>query len=240
MSNVAAHPLRDERRAHLTAAQPDGSRCLYITIDFGECLTDHDAEELAHELNVLGSRGRQAHLVNILRGVNTALRHEEDPAHSSLTEAEMAALRAAGSLVEPENALHIEERPSVRTALRQQDIIAEALTAKQVADLLDVTDSRVRQRSGDGTLFAMSGTGRGRGGGLRFPRFQFTERGELPGWGTVSRALPEDANPVAVEYFLSHAHPDLGDGELTPTQWLAAGKPAEAVAALAEQAFSIR
>lgn len=240
MSNATAHPLHDDRRARLSGTQPDGSRCVYITIDVAEGLTDHDAEELAHELNVLGSRGRRAQLVSILRGVNTALSHEEDPGHSSLTEVEMTALRAAGSLVEPENALRTEDRPSVRTALRQQDILAEALTAKQVAALLDVTDSRVRQRSGDGTLFAIPGAGRGRGSGLRFPRFQFTDRGELPGWGTVSRALPENANPVAVEHFLTHAHPDLGDGELTPAQWLAAGKPAEPVAALAEQAFSIR
>lgn len=236
MSNATAHPLRDDRGAHLSAPQADGGRYLYIAGDLAKDLTIDDAKALAHELSVLGSRGRRAHLVTILRGVNKALSHEEDPAHSSLTEAELNALRAAGSLVEPENALRIEERPSVRTALRQQDILAEALTTEQVANLLNVTTSRVRQRSGECTLFAMSGAGRG----LRFPKFQFTDRGELPGWGTVSRALPEHANPVAVEHFLTHSHPDLGDGELTPTQWLAAGKPAEPVAALAEQAFSIR
>ncbi|TCJ23799.1 hypothetical protein E0W80_09580 [Microbacterium sp. PI-1] len=236
MSNATAHPLRSDRRAHLPATRSDEIREITIVFDRGIALTSHDAEELAHELNVLGSSLRHTHLVTILKGVNKALRHEEEPGHSSLTEAELDALRAAGSLVEPQNALRIEERPSVRTALRQQDILAEALTTDEVARLLRVTTSRVRQRHGDGTLFAIPGPGRG----LRFPSFQFTDHGELPGWGTVSRALPEGANPVAVEYFLTHAHPDLGDGELTPAQWLAAGKPAEPVAALAEQAFSIR
>lgn len=236
MTNATAHPLRSDGRAHLTATGSDESREITIVLDGGVSLTNHDAEELAHELNVLGSRFDRTHLVTILKGVNKALRHEEDSAHSSLTEAELDALRAAGSLVEPENALRIEERPSVHTALRQQEILAVSLTTDEVALLLSVTASRVRQRHGDRSLFSIPGPGRG----LRFPRFQFTDHGELPGWGTVSRALPEDANPVAVEYFLTHAHPDLGDGELTPAQWLAAGKPAEPVAALAAQAFSIR
>ncbi|MCT1394454.1 MULTISPECIES: hypothetical protein [Microbacterium] len=236
MSNATAHPLRSDRRAYLTATRSDEGREITIKIVGPVEFTDHEAEELAHELNVLGSSGRRAHLISILQGVNKALRLEEEPGHSSLTEAELDALRAAGSLVEPENALPVEERPSVLTALRQQDILAEALPTKRVAELLDVTEGRVRQRHGEGTLFAIPGPGRG----LRFPTFQFTDHGELPGWGTVSRALPEGANPVAVEYFLTHAHPDLGDGELTPAQWLAAGKPAEPVAALAEQAFSIR
>jgi hypothetical protein len=137
---------------------------------------------------------------------------------------------------ERKEGLPIEERPSVRTALRQERLLAEALTTVDVAKLLRVSAGRVRQRCGEGTLFSMSGAGRG----LRFPRFQFTDHGELPGWGTVCKALPEHVNPVAVEYFLSHTHPDLAGGELTPAQWLAAGKPAEPVAALAEQAFTIR
>jgi|GEM_PF-2797373 len=149
---------------------------------------------------------------------------------------ESAALRAASSLVEPEEALPIEERPSVRTARRQERLLAGALTTDDVAKFLGVSTGRVRQRNGEGSLFSMSGANRG----LRFPRFQFTDRGELPGWGTVCRALPEHANPVAVEYFLSHTHPDLAGGEITPAQWLAAGRAAESVAALAEQAFTIR
>lgn len=162
--------------------------------------------------------------------------HCEDLEHSSLTESEKAALRAAGSLVEPEDVLPTGERPSVRTALRHQSLLVDALTTDDVAHLLGVSASRVRQRSGEGTLYSMSRGSRG----LRFPRFQFTDRGELPGWGAVCKALPEHANPVAVEYFLSHTHPDLEGGVLTPTQWLVAGNPAEQVAALAAQTFTIQ
>lgn len=240
MSNATTHPLIGDRRAHLTAIYPDGSRSLFVAIDFAEGLTDNEAEELAHELNVLGSRFRRMQLVSVIRDLNKVLAHEEDPAHSSLTAAEQDALRAAGSLVEPEHALRTEERPSVRTALRQQEILANALTAQEVATLLGVTDGRVRQRNGDRTLFAVHAADRGRRSRPVFPKFQFTDRGELPGWATVSRALPEHANPVAVEHFLTHTHPDLGGGEITPAQWLAAGRPAEPVAALAEQTFSIR
>ncbi|MHB1328743.1 MAG: hypothetical protein ACYC2K_11135 [Gemmatimonadales bacterium] len=236
MSNTTAQPLND-RRARVSPPLADGSRNVLIQIHVsGKDVTQSDAQALASELTLLATRRHSGQLLDILRGVNRALRLEEDPEHSSLTESEIEALRAAGSLVEPEQALPIEERPSVRTALRQEHLLAEALTTEDVAKLLDVSTGRVRQRNAEGSLLSMSGATRG----LRFPRFQFTERGELPGWATVCKALPEHANPVAVEHFLSHTHPDLADGEVTPAQWLAAGKPAKPVAALAEQAFTIR
>lgn len=161
---------------------------------------------------------------------------EEGIEHSSLTEAETAALSAAGSLVESRTPLPAQERPSLCTALRQQEILAEALTTEDVARLLSVSTSRVRQRYHDGSLFGIAGPRHG----WRFPRFQFTDHGELPGWSTVCKVLAKDANPVAVEHFLTHPHADLADAQLTPAQWLAAGRTAEPVAALADQVLVIR
>lgn len=110
---------------------------------------------------------------------------------------------------------------------------ADSLKASEVARLLNIGLGRVRQRAAQRSVFVMPSTDRR----LWFPRYQFTDDGELPGWAALCRELPEQADSAAVEYFLTRPHPDLAGGELTPLEWLSAGKPAEDVVVLAELVF---
>ncbi|SEB55528.1 hypothetical protein SAMN04489806_1093 [Paramicrobacterium humi] len=237
MPNTIAPGARNGKKASLRQ-KTEGS-VTYEAYGFDHDVIDTDTEDgvaLCEQLALLHSKFPNSDLIDVLQGFNDAVGKEEDPRHTSLTEAEISALREAGSLVEAADALPIKERPSVRTALREQQLLTESYTTEEVADLLGVSASRVRQRSGERSLYTLHGTHRA----LRFPRFQFTDHGELPGWGEVSRVLPESVSPVAVEYFLTHTHPDLADGELSPAAWLAAGRTADPVVALAEQAFTIQ
>lgn len=74
--------------------------------------------------------------------------------------------------------------PLLRGRLHEQALESESFTAQEVADRLGVTTTRVRQRAAEGSLIA-----RRLSDGWRFPTFQFTEDGELPGWSTVARAV---------------------------------------------------
>lgn len=126
--------------------------------------------------------------------------------------------------------------PSDETVLWEANLRSDALTASEVARLLNVGVERARQRASQGTLYVMPSVERR----LLFPRFQFTDDGVLPGWKAVCKRLPVKLNPAAVEYFLTRKHPDFADGVLTPQQWLAAGRPPEPVVSLAERTFGIR
>lgn len=113
-------------------------------------------------------------------------------------------------------------------------LIQTGLTTRQAAERLGVTDARIRQRLNDRTLLAVRV-----GKSWHLPLFQFTRKGELPGWGEVCPHLPSSASPVAVERWLAQPHPDLvlGDDETpcSPRAWLVAGRPPHAVATLAAE-----
>ena len=151
----------------------------------------------------------------------------DDPA-AGLTEAEEAALRAAGSLREPmpEPA----ERASVRTAVKDAAIRSSALTVRQAAKQLGVTDGRIRQRLTARTLYGMLVDG-----AWRLPRWQFGEDGKpIRGLEKVLPRLPEEMHPVAVHAWLTTAKSDLElDGTpISPAQWLAGGGKVDEVIAL--------
>ncbi len=119
-----------------------------------------------------------------------------------------------------------------RTAARYAALRAAALTESEAASLLGVSESRVRQRIGEGTLYAVR-TGRER----RLPRFQFAGGRPVPHAGEVLREVREDAHPLAVERWFTSPDPDLileGEGEpLSPRDWLLSGGSPEALEPLA-------
>ncbi len=109
---------------------------------------------------------------------------------------------------------------------------ATAYSQQEVAKLLAVSTSRVRQRLDNGSLYSISGVA-----GRVCPRFQFLDDRTLPGLETVLAALSDSAHPVAVQRFFLSVQRDLESGELgtilSPREWLMTGHDPEAVAILA-------
>ncbi|MFT3661838.1 MAG: hypothetical protein QM809_10680 [Gordonia sp. (in: high G+C Gram-positive bacteria)] len=165
--------------------------------------------------------------------VAAVLKTPTSPPETLMSEAEESALREAGSFVERMPPLT--ERASTATVLRSRAIRESSLPTSDVARLLGVGESRVRQRAAARTLFALRS-----GRTLLFPRFQFDDAGhELPGWDRVAPVFPEDARPVAIEVFMTRPNVDLVvDGEsVSPVDWLAEGHDPAALIELAAYAF---
>ena len=160
--------------------------------------------------------------------------YEAQPVLNALSEAEEAFLRGAGargvgtwsddSAADNVAVIAGEFAQMVTTALGQKDVAA----------LLGVGTSRVRQKLEAGELYALRTTG-----GRVCPRFQFGPNGALPGLEAVLRALRPEAHPVAVQRFFMDVHPDLESETLnrvlSPYEWLLTGHPPEAVVALASE-----
>jgi len=158
-------------------------------------------------------------------------RYRTDPA-TSLTAAERDALRRGGMDLAP-----VEwgrEDPLLRTAAEYAVLVASAYTVSQVAELLRVEASRIRQRLAARTLYGVKDRGN-----WRLPRFQF-EHGQLvPHVGLVFARLRTGLHPVGVWRWFTTANPDLVVGEdetpVSPLDWLRAGFDAAKVADLASE-----
>jgi len=147
---------------------------------------------------------------------------------AGLTEHEEEVLRAAGSLQQPMPAPG--ERASLRTAVKDAAIRSSALTVRQAAKQLGVTDGRIRQRLTARTLHGMLVDG-----AWQLPRWQFGEDGKpIRGLEKVLPRLPEGMHPVAVHAWLTTPKSDLElDGDpISPVQWLAGGGKVDEVTAL--------
>ncbi len=124
--------------------------------------------------------------------------------------------------------------PLVQSVVAYAGLLDTGLTTTQAAKRLGVSDARIRQRLAERTLLAVR-----EGRVWKLPLFQFTRKGELPGWGEVCPRLPPAASPVALDRWLSLPHPDLVVGAderpTSPREWLAAGRPAQTVAQLAAE-----
>ncbi len=112
-------------------------------------------------------------------------------------------------------------------------MIAGAFTQSQVAELLGVDQSRIRQRISQGTLYAITGENNVK----VLPRFQFTVSGALPVLEKVLPAINKDTHPIAVQRFFLTASADLYSDELktnlTPRDWLIIGHNPDVVARMA-------
>lgn len=109
-----------------------------------------------------------------------------------------------------------------------------AYSQQEVARLLNVTTSRVRQRLDNGSLYCISGVG-----GRVCPCFQFVDNRILPGLEIVLGALSKSAHPVAIHRFFLSVQPDLISKELgralSPRDWLTTGHDPEEVAVLVRE-----
>lgn len=120
------------------------------------------------------------------------------------------------------------------TAARYAALLASALTEAEAAELLGVSEGRVRQRVAEGTLYVVRA-----GKERRLPRFQFAAEGEVAHVGEVLRVLAADAHPVSVERWFTEPDPDLYLSEegdpVSPRDWLLSGGLPEALKPLAAE-----
>ena len=153
----------------------------------------------------------------------------------------------AASLSDDEAALYdeadfaVDEQAYARVTLEAAGhtarLISTAYSANEVAELLGVSDSRVRQRRGDRTLWAIEDAG-----GWVFPALQFENtdgrRRQIRHLDRVLPAIPTDMHPLAVARLLTTAQPDLVvDGQpVSPLQWLRDGGDVRVVRTIVEAA----
>lgn len=156
-----------------------------------------------------------------------------DP-RTSLTQAQVRVLDRVGSFVDkmpPDS-----ERASTRTRTRGAQLLAESLVGTEVAALLGVSPSRVRQRVSDRTLYAIKSKS-----GSRFPRFQFTDNGELTGWDVVAVTIPADVHPLTVQNIMLATcdELDLDGDQVCPRDWLAAAGAPDRVVEVLQNALGL-
>ncbi|WP_227370260.1 hypothetical protein [Halomonas sp. M20] len=124
---------------------------------------------------------------------------------------------------------------NLRSAVTQYaQLVKRAYRQSEVATLLGVTTSRVRQRTDEGSLYALTSANR-----RVYPRWQFGESATLPNLEPVLSALSVSAHPLAVERFFLTPHADLESNLLgailSPRDWLLAGHPADPVIRMARE-----
>jgi hypothetical protein len=158
------------------------------------------------------------------------LRHSDA---ASLSDDE-AALYDAADFAEDEQAY---ARVTLEAAGHTARLLSTAYSAGEVADLLGVSDSRVRQRRADRTLWAIEDAG-----GWVFPALQFEDvdgrRRQIRHLDQVLPAIPTDIHPLAVARLLSSSQPDLvvDAHPVSPLQWLRDGGDLRAVRKIVDAA----
>jgi hypothetical protein len=180
----------------------------------------HDWSPLEDALESVGADERDfLEEAVIVLGEGLLRRRPGDPT-SLFPLADAAVLRAGGFTLESR---HPGEPDAVaRTAARAAVMLVQAKTTAEVANALKVSATRIRQRAGERTLYAIRD-----GGEWRFPRWQFDpEAGrEIPGLAEVLPSLSPRLHPIAVYRFLTEPSPDLelDDQPVSPISWLATG-----------------
>ncbi|MFL1595913.1 DNA-binding protein [Rhodococcus ruber] len=163
-------------------------------------------------------------LLPLLRALRAAKRPAASlPAHE-------ADLLDAGDA--PESLLALATVVADRTA-RMRRLLDSALTVGQAAERLGgVGPSRVRQRVGDRSLWALKRANR-----LLLPAVQFTDDGQVPGLDAVLQALPENMQPLSIHGLLTTPQPSLVvDGAPTSVvDWLLTGGAVEDALSVVDQ-----
>lgn len=157
-------------------------------------------------------------------------RYALDP-KQDLTSAEKDAL-SRGGLVLEEIDLGRED-PLLRSSTEYAALVASSLTVHQVAGMLGVDDSRIRQRLANRTIYGIKLRA-----GWRIPLFQFAEGHLLPGIEPVLQQLAGDLHPLAVLHWFTQPNPDLivtDTAATSPRDWLRSGRDPQVVAELASE-----
>ena len=150
-----------------------------------------------------------------------------------LSKGEIDALRRVGANLRPWTGGAAND-PLTRTIVDYMALIETSMSTAEVAAMLKVDVSRIRQRIRERSLLGLEYEG-----SWRLPRFQF-ERGKiLPGLAAVLAALPEGINPLDVANWFLEPDVDLEMGDTTPSPriWLLSGGDPATLARLACDLF---
>lgn len=201
----------------------------------GSSVDQHVAQLGADEVLILARLARIVERLEVdvhqvleaLEDVAEAVPPGARDAAAQLSEHDQAALREAGLLCRPKD----NARAPARAALRYAQALANGLTVKEAATRLGVSQGRVRQRLGDGSLYGIQSKQ-----GWRLPQYQFGLNGKtLPGLELVLSALPNSLHPLSVEGFFTRLNSELetDEGAASVADWLAAGEDPAVVTELA-------
>lgn len=148
----------------------------------------------------------------------------DDPARE-LTEAERDALvRGGGVLGELPPGT---PDPRARSAAKYATLLASSYSVGEVAEMLGVDPSRVRQRLKERSIYGIKTSA-----GWRIPRFQFDGCRMIPGVEKVIAAMPSDEHPLGFFNWFTLPDPDfwIDDVSVSPAEWLRhGGDPARVV-----------
>lgn len=148
----------------------------------------------------------------------------DDPARE-LTEAERDALVRGGGVLGELPAGTPD--PHARTAAKYATLLATSYKVDEVARMLGVDPSRIRQRLKERTLYGIKTRE-----GWRIPRFQFDGCRLIPGVEQVIEAMPVNMDPLGFLNWFTLPDPDfwLDDVSVSPSDWLRhGGDPAHVV-----------
>jgi len=148
-----------------------------------------------------------------------------------LTDQEERVLRKGG--LDPQPLAWNETHLLYQATAEYARLLKDSYTVEEVARLLGVNTSRIRQRL-IGPARTLYGVKFGKA--WRIPRFQFQGRRLVPGIEIMLRRLPANLHPVAVYRWFTSPNPDLTSADGTPISplgWLRIGNPPEVVADLA-------
>jgi hypothetical protein len=167
-------------------------------------------------------------LIRLLGNAFTGIEAKSVAPHAHFTEAEIDELSKSG-LLRSKGADRPSRTPG-RTATEFAAIITDSLSVPQASDLLEVDQSRIRQRLTERTLYGIK-VGRP----WRLPRFQFNDHGQIRGLDQVLPQLPSTLHPVALQRWLSSPSADLAldDEAVSPLEWLEATGDSATVVAIA-------
>ena len=166
--------------------------------------------------------------------VNRPLREVATPASEPaavLSKAELKALEKAGLSTKPWVS-DVARDPLTKTIVDYMALIETSLSTAEVAAMLDVDVSRIRQRIRERSLYGVEYEGE-----WRLPRFQFERNKVLPGLTEVLSALPAELNPLDVATWFLGPNIDLEADEdappMSPRAWLLRGSSPRTVMQLA-------
>lgn len=141
-----------------------------------------------------------------------------DHPERELTAAEQDALIRSGASIEelPSGVVS----PLVEGAAQYTALLLSSYTVDDVARMLRVDPSRVRQRLAERSMYGVKLRG-----GWRIPKFQFDGDRMIPGVEQVIRAIPDAMDLVGLHNWFTLPDPDLDveDRAVSPSDWLRRG-----------------
>lgn len=189
---------------------------------------------LAHELQLSELVHRAAPdlgvdgLIGLLGDAFALIEARSTSPYTHFTDAELDELKKGGLL--RSKGADRPPRAYGRTATEFTALVADSLSVSQAANLLEVDQSRIRQRLTERTLYGIKVDR-----AWRLPHLQFTDHEQVRALDQVLPQLPSTLHPVALQRWLTSPSPDLelDDQAASPLEWLEATGDASKVIAIA-------